>query len=224
LSHLQIYEFVHTNERKFSCITCNKQFIHSSNLQQHELIHTNEREFTSITCNGQLISSSNLHRHAFNHLHRFSCMTCDRQFKYLLVNLDTYQVTHNGVHWIICQPWNKKFQTSSSQRRHEQHIHSTTSFDQTGEQRINHIRCQIYVCSDDYQLFIDRLDSRPYNIVIIILLLQTFILFNFFEVYFNFRILGYLLSHSIVTDVTIPPTPKYITICKKKLMFNTWSY
>ena len=73
---------IHSSERPFCCIVCNKLFTKSSHLKSHMLVHTGERPFLCEVCNKQVSESSNLKKHLLAHTgeRAYSCNDCGKKF------------------------------------------------------------------------------------------------------------------------------------------------
>ena len=57
--HLKTHEIIHTDEKRFSCSKCEKNFSQSQHFKTHEQIHTDEKPFSCSKCEKTFSSSSN---------------------------------------------------------------------------------------------------------------------------------------------------------------------
>ena len=79
---LAMHKLIHTGEKPFKCMFCQKAFNQSSNLRTHKLIHTGEKRFKCMLCEKAFRQSSNLTRHKLSHTGEkpFKCMLCEKAF------------------------------------------------------------------------------------------------------------------------------------------------
>ena len=66
-------ENIHTCERKFQCVTCNKRFHSNSYLQKHNRIHTGEKPYKCNSCDQEF-----RFEHAMKNMKQFTLKTSKR--------------------------------------------------------------------------------------------------------------------------------------------------
>lgn len=128
LSQLMQHEQTHTgatNDRPYSCPSCNKKFRLKRVLVRHQSIHAREKLHECTTCGQQLMDRAGLLKHSKLHSDNgkpYACPYCGRPFR-LKGHLRDHLVTHTGERRHTCRVCGKKFTQSGKARQHERQVH-----------------------------------------------------------------------------------------------------
>src|SRR3989442_1167420 len=125
----EVCETVHTTERCYQCIMCNKAFKWARNLCEHNDIHRGFRPFVCAVFGKAFVGSSKLQLHNKTHTgeRTYQCNSCDKDFKRLSelrvhktthitegsYKFDTHISFHSGVRPYVCVACGKAFITDS---------------------------------------------------------------------------------------------------------------
>ena len=135
----------HTDEFKFACEHCGKQFKIEWDLKFHlethgnsqhmcdvcgrfyrsdyslnkhrRVAHVNEYKFQCSVCNKRLLTQDNLDSHMLQHNRTYECMECGKKFATKRY-LSTHATTHTGIKPYSCYMCNKTFRTSHMRNMH----------------------------------------------------------------------------------------------------------
>lgn len=140
-------------ERPYSCVECNKHFLHGSHLKKHQLTHqlSGMRSFQCNTCHLSFSHRSHFLTHLQTHGHKFSpesqmgnkvkllntsdlnqdkiykCPICPESFSQALE-----LANHLSVHSHMCNVCNKTFSNKQQLENHEQsHLTAATQYECT---------------------------------------------------------------------------------------------
>lgn len=121
-------EFVHTNERPFSCEKCEKAFQTIWNLQAHQLTHSSFRPFKCNQCPKKFKSKSVLKQHKLIHseMKEFECDQCEKKFR-RKGGLKQHKLMHSEIKEFECPECVKKFKSKSGLNQHKL-IHGIAKF------------------------------------------------------------------------------------------------
>uniref|UniRef100_A0A8C4TNZ7 C2H2-type domain-containing protein n=1 Tax=Erpetoichthys calabaricus TaxID=27687 RepID=A0A8C4TNZ7_ERPCA len=132
-SHLQRHIKTCKAEKPYCCSECGKMFKQRSNLQGHQRIHTGEKPYCCSECGKQFADGSSFQRHKIIHTGQkpYDCSECGKQFSQRS-HLQSHQRIHTGEKPCDCSECGKQFSQRSNLQSH-QRIH-------TGE--------KLYCCSE----------------------------------------------------------------------------
>ena len=97
---------VHTGEKLFTCLGCDKTFNGSKALSNHSRIHTVEKSFACPDCDETFISRSRMKKHSRNHSGEkpFACRDCNTGKEHQKIHCDEKPFhLENEVALSICQ-------------------------------------------------------------------------------------------------------------------------
>ena len=81
---------MHTDEKPYTCDTCEIAFSHSSDLKTHMKTHINRKPYVCTTCWKEFTGSSDMTKHMMT-----NCDVCGKSVP-LSSYLDHYKTTHTG--------------------------------------------------------------------------------------------------------------------------------
>ena len=108
------------NRPLFSCLYCEKSFLHASTLSKHIKTHTGERPFTCYLCEKSFVDKDGLKVHMRSHTGErpFSCSFCEKAFS-TLGNLNIHLTRiHTGERMFSCIVCGKSFATNFQLQTH----------------------------------------------------------------------------------------------------------
>ena len=110
---------IHTDERKFKCIYCDKLFRQNSTLSQHiAAIHSGNKPFVCEVCNKCFSRVSILINHCKTHKEKqHQCTICDKSF-HQKSNLNTHMNTHLAEKPFKCQNCSQGFNQKHKMKKH----------------------------------------------------------------------------------------------------------
>ncbi|KAF7281470.1 hypothetical protein GWI33_004717 [Rhynchophorus ferrugineus] len=127
--HLKVHlrSHVKSEEKKFACKTCGKQFIFAYLLKQHEYKHSDQKPFPCPKCNKGCLTSETLRRHMRVHdddyrKKAYVCTICRKEFPYPS-SLSEHMKLHTGEKPHLCSMCGKGFRQVGSLHYH-QRIHT----------------------------------------------------------------------------------------------------
>jgi KRAB domain-containing zinc finger protein len=99
----------HINTLRFSCIKCERKFMHKCNLELHLRMHSGEKPFVCNVCGREFARSNNLNVHMRIHLgdKPFACQLCGKKFT-VSNNLTVHMRTHTGEKPYACNQCRKE--------------------------------------------------------------------------------------------------------------------
>jgi len=116
---LNLHSRIHSGERTYTCLQCDKQFITELGLKEHALIHTGESPYTCLLCNNRFITRRGLQEHSLSHSGErpYPCLQCDKQFK-TKQRLEEHTLSHTAERLPTCLKSDKQFKTKKSLQIH----------------------------------------------------------------------------------------------------------
>ncbi|XP_071121483.1 zinc finger protein 208-like [Mytilus edulis] len=111
--------YVHSGNKPFSCLICQKRFVKSQNLKSHVRMHTGEKPYECSVCQKKY-GSQKSHR---DHLHVHSgetpyiCDTCGKGFSQS-TSCKLHQKTHTSFKQYVCEQCGKEFTFKYNYEKH----------------------------------------------------------------------------------------------------------
>ncbi|KAM4021796.1 uncharacterized protein ACNLHF_027115 [Anomaloglossus baeobatrachus] len=131
------HQEIHTGDKPFLCLDCGKRFARKANLVQHQRTHTGEKPFLCSLCGKCFSQKSGLLGHQKTHTGEkpFSCSKCSKCFTQKSCLIE-HQKIHTGERPFSCSKCEKSFIHKSDLVRHHR-IH-------TGERPFSCLECRKY--------------------------------------------------------------------------------
>ena len=118
-SELNLHQSEHPNENLFSCCQGDKKFKSSLDMDNHQNEH--EKPFRCSQCDKTFEGSNDLNDHTSKHQpdeNPFRCSTCGKNFA-KSVDLNNHESEHHNENTLSCSQCDKKFKTASELNSHQ---------------------------------------------------------------------------------------------------------
>ncbi|XP_078242934.1 uncharacterized protein LOC110070210 [Pogona vitticeps] len=119
-SKLMAQAGIHSGEKNYKCLVCEKSFTRNGSLLIHERYHRGEKPYKCTDCSESFCDKSSLIRHQRIHTGEklYKCFVCGKSFNQR-TNLFTHQRIHTGEKPYKCCECEKSFNQSSHLIRHQ---------------------------------------------------------------------------------------------------------
>lgn len=131
--NLRRHMIVHTGEKPYSCLVCEKRFTRKGSLHSHMAVHRGDTPFRCSLCGKMFSQRGHLQTHAAMHSGEkpFSCSVCGAQFSSNALLLRHRRV-HTGIRPFSCPFCDRGFTRNEHLRRHVKTHAGTLNMASTG--------------------------------------------------------------------------------------------
>ena len=116
--------WIHTGEKSYGCLQCDKAFSTAGELKLHTRTHTGEKPYVCSHCHKSFPQSSHLKTHMKTHSaeNDYKCLQCDKVFS-TANSLKLHSQTHTGEKPYVCTHCQKYFSQLGNLKKHK-NVHS----------------------------------------------------------------------------------------------------
>jgi len=156
--HLKVHMRVHTVEKPYKCLLCNRSCSTSSNLRQHKrTVHGNRtnqlmedqsvesKKTESAVCSNSKGFAATAAVVSHSSEKSYHCHLCGKPFS-RSDHLKVHMRIHTGEKPYKCSQCNKRCTTSSNLRKHERTVHISTTDQLTQDQNVDFKKAVSAVC------------------------------------------------------------------------------